>query len=219
MEKREVFLGGGGCAGSVGTDVFAVVGAVSAEIGAGFAGAEGTAFFFFGFRDTDSGLNIMGLPTSFTSSAGFCSAGTDGPSCFLDGAPAPSPSSPPNKSPTPLSSSRLKAAAELVFRLIPGRGLALPPAVAAALGLFAFFGAGRNELKPEKRPPLPSPVRARFAGGSSLVEEEVAWGRLTRILPGLERSTTFWKGFFEVLVVDCLGTDAAGAESESESDA
>lgn len=205
IEKRDVFFGGGGCAGSVfGVESLVLLGPGSAAAGVGFAGAEGIGFFFFGFLETDKGLNIMGLPTNLTSSAGFCSSGIDGPSCFLGNdtlAPASPPSSLPKISSPP---SRLNAAAELVFRFTPGLGLALPDA--AGLGLLAFLGGGRKELNPEKRPPLASPVRARLAGGSSAVEVAVC-GRLTRILPGLERSTTFWKGFLEV-EVEGLGADA-----------
>jgi len=100
-----------------------------------------------------------------------------------------------------------------------------------------FFGAGKNELKPENRPPPPF-VRARLSGGSSpvlLVVSLAGVGRLTTILPGLLRSTTFWNGFgfleeacgFDLGGLEDLGRRAASetgpaaeteAESESESE-
>lgn len=74
---------------------------------------------------------------------------------------------------TPSSSlSRLNPGAALVFRFTPG--LDDVPADGPAACLPVFFGGGRNELNPEKSPPPPPVVRARFAGGSSELEEVVA---------------------------------------------
>lgn len=110
----------------------------------------------------------------------------------------------PNSSPS--SAFRLKPGAPLVFKFTPGLGGPLLVDVGddegVAFGLFAFLGGGRNELRPEKSPD--PPVFARFAGGSMPggLSLEIC-GRLTMILPGLDRSTTFWNCFLE----DATGLD------------
>jgi hypothetical protein len=86
--------------------------------------------------------------------------------------------------------------------------------------LAAVFGGGKKELKPLKR--LPPAVFARLAGGPSL-----GWalsgalevvGRLTRILPGFERSTNFWKGLLLVLDAGAALTGWLGCVSASDSE-
>lgn len=186
------------------------------------------ALFLPGFRDTDNGLNINGLPTSLTSSAGFCSAGIDG--CFaVDSASSPLfdvPSEPPSSF---SSTSLLKPGVAPVFKLIPGLGAGFPLLLLDATGFPTFFGGGRNELKLLNAPPLPVTF-ARLGGGSLspsagllLSRLDEPCGRLTRILPGFARSTTFWKGFLPPAagaVTDCEGGTglATGSESDSESE-
>lgn len=186
MENRDTFLG---CAGFSGSVVgFVSCGAADCADGV----ADGFMTFFLGFLDTDNGLNIMGLPVSFTSEAGFCSSGIEGcESRFGAGRPIPRPELSPSSEG---SVSRLNPGAALVLKLIPGGFDWLEDGVDGAFAA-AFFGAGRNELKPENKP-LP-PVFARFAGGpSGCVESSAeACGKLTTILPGFDRSTTFWNGF------------------------
>lgn len=176
-------------------------------------------FFFLVLMPTDNGRNMSGLPTSFTSSAGFWPSGILGAtSCFLGGGSFIPSDGTDNASlaasDISSSASRLKPGAALVFRLMPGLGGALADGL--EMGFPAFLGGGRSELSPEKSPP--PVVRARFAGGSSDLLELVVSGKLTKILPGLERSTTFWKGFFDVLC-DGFGAGLEGASaSEPESD-
>lgn len=176
--------------------------------------------FFFVFRATERGLNINGFPTSLTSSAGFIVSGIDGSADRLGGGKL----SPPGAASALLelfegSSSRLKPFSALVLRLIMGRAWLLEGLLSVAFA--AFFGGGRKELKPEKRPP-PAPVRARFAGGPSPFDapsslEEAAWGRLTMILPGFDRSTTFWNaGFFGAGLTAGFGASTSGSDSDSE---
>ncbi len=83
--------------------------------------------------------------------------------------------------------------------------------------LFFGFGGGRKELKLLKRPP-PLLIFARLAGGSldGALTSAAGVGRLTRILPGLALSTSFWKGFLDELVAGA-GVEAGGA-SVSDSD-
>lgn len=93
--------------------------------------------------------------------------------------------------------SLLKPGVAPVFRFTP---LPSPPLLEASVPFAATerFGAGRKELNAPNAPP---PVLARFAGGdcpsssclSSVTGRSLAGsGRLTRILCGFERSTTFW---------------------------
>ena len=107
------------------------------------------------------------------------------------------------------TSSLLNPGVAPVLRLTP---LANPPPAACPVR----FGAGNKALNPLNAPP-PPPTRARFAGGPSAVDSlscSVVLGRLTRILRGFERSTTFLKaGFKTDAVVVGLG---AGEVSESE---
>ncbi|QBZ59327.1 hypothetical protein PoMZ_04288 [Pyricularia oryzae] len=183
----------------------------------------GLAAVFFlpaGFLATDSGRNINGLPTSFTSfsGSGFVSADVEeskevvAACCDLGGGWL-------------ATGSRLKAASELVLKKLNGTARAPPPDAdadavdLATAGGAVFFGAGRADLKLLKSPPpLPS-VLARLAGGSSDPED---CGRLTTILPGLLRSISFWNGFFVVagwLVVVAVGAaGATGLSSVSESE-
>lgn len=149
----------------------------------------------------------------------------------------PEASSPPpmtissSSSPPPL----LNPGAALVFRLTPGLGLEADDEDDMGPGRLvlpeeAFLGGGRKELKPEKRLlPASWSVRARFAGGAPsfasrvFEEEEDDGGRLTTILEGFERSTTFWKGFLPVVVVvvvvdEALEGGGFGGASESDSD-
>lgn len=222
IEKREDFFGGGAGAGaSLPATGFEDVAGAAAVVCLSVVDF-GVVFFLLLFLLTERGLNIIGLPTILTSSAGFCPSGIVGSACFFGGGKL-SPDEAPACDPSEVwvsSPSREKAGAAPVFKLTPA--LALPwPRPPDGLA-FGFLGGGKNELKPEKRPPAPAPVRARFAGGSSPCCVLVAVGRLTTILPGLDRSTTFWKGFLDVAlvddgledVVDGLGGGASDSESE-----
>ena len=163
----------------------------------------GMVFFFWGFRATDKGLNIVVFPFGLGSSAGFwrdSASSLRGTLWIVSwSAPAACVSLPctVSSSSSPAVSalgtdSLLKPGAAPVLRLTPLPSPALftpvtkgPPFVAAAR-----FGAGRRALKPLSPP---EPTLARFKGrsgssGSSALEGS---GRLTRILCGFERSTTF----------------------------
>lgn len=201
-------------------------------------------FFFCGFLATDSGLNIMAFPcfldcpASFSngcafegSDVSFVPVSTDasflGASFRWNEASSSALWASSSIFP-PLSNmgSLLNPGAAPVFRLTPLPSPPLPatepftpPFVAAAR-----FGAGRNELKPPKAPP---PTLAFFAGGPSSFSSPTASflpssGRLTRILCGLERSTTFWKadlvgfavGFCDLLDRCFSSSDSEPSDSE-----
>lgn len=229
-EKSDVFFGGGAGAGAdsgsgPAAEVVACIEAGDFDVDVAEAGvAVLFVVFFFVFRATDRGLNISGLPTSLTSSAGFIVSGIEGSAGRLGGGkfnpPGAAPSAPLDA--LEASSSRLKPLSALVLRLMPGRVWLLPAGLLSVVALPVFFGGGRNELKPEKRPP--PPVRARFAGGSSPFgapspAEEATWGRLMVILPGFARSTTFWKAGFlggALVTTGWAGASISASDSESE---
>lgn len=231
MEKRETFFFAGGSAGSG-------VAAAAVEAGLDRENPGGSDFFFVpaaGLRITDSGLNMSGFPTSFTSDSGFIPSGMDGPAGVLFGGgralpreePPPDPDSrlfPSSSSSTP--DDRRNAGSAAVRRWTPGAGA--PPradGVGFATEALVFLGGGRKEPKLLKRLPLllAPMVLARFAGGSSASAEE-AEGRLTTILPAPlpERSMSFWNGFLDVVDVDVEAAAGwglgVGSESESESE-
>jgi hypothetical protein len=93
-----------------------------------------------------------------------------------------------------------------------------------AVGLPVVLGGGRKEPKPLNR--LPPVTLARLAGGSSFdgcdASVPAAVGKFTTILPGFDRSTSFWKGLVLGLeeaagLAATLGC-ASVSESESESE-
>jgi hypothetical protein len=183
------------------------------------------AFFFFaGFLDTDNGLNIKGFPTNFTSSAGFCPSTCD---ALGGGRLSPDPpfvvAGPLSSSPAyslSSSGSLLKPGADPVFKLTPtpSTPFAAVPPPNVAFVCPVRFGGGKNELNPLKAPP---PVFARLVGGSSLEVSsfKVACGKETRILPGFDRSTTFWNAGFDDVAVDLgVGTGASSVSEASESE-
>lgn len=230
MENRDTFFFFLGGSADSGVDCESVWDGV-AEVNPAVVVVAGFAvvllFFFTGLLDTDRGLNITGFPTNLTSSAGFCPAGIVGCACCCDEDSSPLSSVSSFRS-VPL----LKPGPAPVFRLTPGRrGTVFAALLATVAALPAFLGGGRNEAKPLKAPP---PVLARLTGGSSPVlavvfdssDFEVP-DRLTTILRGLERSTTFCTGCFAVVAVWGGTAAEAGAgvvgfvtvsESESESE-
>jgi hypothetical protein len=226
MEKRDIFFFGGG--GSV--VVLVAVGPfwVAGVLAIGPAPAGNWAFFFFRgafFLATERGLNMRGLPTSFTSSSGFWPSGMDGPAVLELGGgrimPDVGPASPSSKASPPL----MKAGSAPVRKCTPGAGvepscLELPAAAGAAAPV--LFGGGRKEPRPLNR--LPPAVLVRFAGGCSFSASasvvELAAERLTTILPAPEeRSRSFWKAFFGAAdVVADVGFDRTVSVSDSESE-
>ena len=137
-------------------------------------------FFFCGFRATERGLNIIGLPTIFGSSTRFVSPAFSAAdsvlvSPFSSSCPSRSSVAPEAKFET---GSRLKPTSELVFKLTP---LPSPGPFEAPLAP-VFFGAGSMALNP----PKPPAVFAFLAGRSSSCSATSAFGpelsgRLTRI--------------------------------------
>ena len=178
VEKSETFgFGGGGVSVSDFEGVWL-------EVGPGVEVAEvlPVGFFFFcGFRATERGLNIIGLPIVLGSCAGFSSAvfSVVGRSIVV------SPFSTSRGSFSSVASevklgagSRLKPTSELVFRLTP---LPSPIPFEAPLAP-VFFGAGSIALNPPKLPA----VFAFLAGRSSSCSAISAFGaelsgRFTRI--------------------------------------
>lgn len=220
MEKSETcfLFGAAGCAGVVGSCADGpgvVVDALSPTLWT--AGALGaTVFFFWGFLATESGLNMSGFPTSFTSSSAFCPSGSDGP---FFGAGRLSPEEKPDpdvdsEAPYPSSPSSLlvleKAGSAPVLKFTTGLGLLLVLSVDADIEAVlaagaVFLGAGRKEPKLLKRLAPGPAVFARFAGGSSSAGfgsgPVPALPRLTMILPEPEpeRPMSFWNGFLVVV--------------------
>jgi hypothetical protein len=216
MEKRDIFFFGGGAAGAAADVVVEASCPAAATAGVGLTAASPVSFFLFFrgafFLATDSGLNISGLPTNFTSSSGFCPSGIDGP---LDVGCVSAPAS-------SLSLALANAGSAAVRRCTPGAG-AVPDFTADDAGPAApvLLGGGRNE--PRLLNLLPPEVFARFAGGcaSSVVVSVVgpAAGRFTTILPAPEdRSRSFWNGFFGAAVVVAVGRGCGCGVSLSDSE-
>lgn len=192
---------------------------------AGFGTVELTVDFVAGFflfdRATESGLNMSGLPVSFTSCAGFWPSGIVG-SASLFGAGRLRPPAPSSLLYISSTLLLLNAAALLVFSPIPGGFDCFVDGLDAA-DAPVFLGAGRNELKPEKRP-LPA-VLVRLAGGPSTAPLSEALpadggGRLIISFPLFEASTSFWNGFLplgSVVVVDWGGFCVCCSVSDPES--
>ena len=159
------------------------------------------ALFFFLFRATDSGLNIIGFPVVATDAdpnvgVPFSSSMNAGLGIEF-GIPVSSAVLPPssvNSSRSSWSASLLNAGSAPVFRLKTFRAGALLPVPFAPGGLLAvvsLFGGGSIALKPAN---APAPTRGLFAGGSSSwLSVEVCDGkesvRLMRIFLGLDLST------------------------------
>ena len=199
---------------STGLDIVVVVevGGVDAEA---VMATEG--FFFFWFRATDNGRNIIGFPCSLISPASVfwgCGLGSvrDGASLLVG--------------PGLDSWAKVFRISASAVRSNPGSAPVFRLKILRVEGVEAFFsarrfGAGKKELKPEKAlPPPPPPSLVLFRAGPSspasvAVGSGLRSGRATRILRGLPRST--WKSG---TVSDFLGfsAGAAGVVSSSTSD-
>jgi hypothetical protein len=171
-------------------------------------------FFFFGccFRETERGLKIVEEPVNLGAGTGWPACGVSGVVSGGGGGGAELLSPPSMSLEESAASSLLNPGIAPVFRLTP---LPNPPPIACPVRL----GAGNRALNPLNAPPRPL-TRARFAGGPSAIDSpscSTALGRLTSILRGFERSTTFLKAGFEDAdgVVVGIGADAV-ARSESE---